>query len=330
MTTLSLSKILILFLSTSTLLANRIHKKFEDKKAEIEKDRDEFDEDLLWRGKDLDDEDDDYDDEDYDDWHPDELDPDVRKERFGKLIKKMDENNDGFVDKEELVHWTLRALQNMDARDLGEDFDIADDNGDGKVSWEEYVENIYGIPPEKLNDYTEKDMAEDEELRDFNRLYNREYAKFVAADFNEDTQLSREEYTLFYNPGKEPKSTEFAIKQALEAVDKDGDGKIDQDEYMGDQKVPGPEPSEDELDNLQDIFMQLDVDENGTLEGFELILWVQQDNGEIAADETDHLMSEADEDEDGRLSHEEVHNAMEEFIESDATEYGYMLKHDEL
>ena len=190
----------------STLLANRIHKKYEDKKADIEKDRDEFDEDLLWRGKDLDDEDDDYEDEDYDDWHPDELDPEVRKERFSKLIKarretwhpyqfiqknssiaflrnsvshpfptKMDENNDGLIDKIELVHWTLRALQNMDARDLGEDFDIADDNGDGKVSWEEYVENIYGISQDKIPDYTKEDMDDDEELRDFNRMYNREY-----------------------------------------------------------------------------------------------------------------------------------------------------------
>jgi len=314
----------------STLLANRIHKKYEDKKADIEKDRDEFDEDLLWRGKDLDDEDDDYEDEDYDDWHPDELDPEVRKERFSKLIKKMDENNDGLIDKIELVHWTLRALQNMDARDLGEDFDIADDNGDGKVSWEEYVENIYGISQDKIPDYTKEDMDDDEELRDFNRMYNREYAKFVAADFNEDTLLNKEEYNLFYNPGKEPKSTEFAIKQALEHVDTNKDGKVDQEEFLADEHVKGHELNEDEMDNLSDIFQQLDIDENGVLENFELTLWLQQDNGEIAADETDHLFSQADEDEDGKLTYDEVHEAMEDFIESDATEYGYMLKHDEL
>ena len=169
-------KYLSLIASSSLLIsANRIHKKFEEKKEAIEKDRDDFDEDLLWRGKDLDDEDDDYEDEDYDDWHPDELDADVRKARFEKLVKKMDENSDGFVDKAELVHWTLRALQNMDARELGEDFEIADDNDDGKVSWEEYVENIYGIPKEKLDSYATEDMANDSELADFNRLYNREY-----------------------------------------------------------------------------------------------------------------------------------------------------------
>ena len=37
----------------------------------------------------------------------------------------MDENSDDFVDKKELVHWTLRALQNMDARELKEDWEVS-------------------------------------------------------------------------------------------------------------------------------------------------------------------------------------------------------------
>ena len=66
----------------------------------------------------------------------------------------------------------------------------------------------------------------------------------------------------------------------------------------------------------------MDIDGNGELNDDELVLWIQQDNGEIAMDETIHLIETADADEDGKLTHEEVMHAMEDFIESDATEYG--------
>jgi len=79
-----------------------------------------------------------------------------------------------------------------------------------------------------------------------------------------------------------------------------------------------------------DIFKDMDMNDDGKLSGDELVLWIQQDNGEIAVDEAIHLIDTADKDEDGKLSHEEVMEAMEDFIESDATEYGFMLKHDEL
>lgn len=322
------SLFIILNLIAVILAASRIHKKHEEKEQKIKEDRDDFDEELLWHG---DEEEEGDDSEDYDDWHPDELDPDVRTERFAKLIKKMDANSDNKISREELVGWTLRALQNMDARELSDDFELADADHDGKVSWEEYVENIYGLPKSIIEGYTTEDLNNNEELKDFNRLFNREYAKFMAADANEDGFLNTEEYELFYNPGKEPKSTEFAINEALKNVDKNKDGKIDETEFLEDGKVPNPDlDDEEERENLEEIFDQLDLNSDKFLSGFELTLWIQQDNGEIAADETDHLMSEADSDEDGYLSYDEVHNAMEEFIESDATEYGYMLKHDEL
>lgn len=156
-----------------TASASRIHKKHEEKEAKIKEDRDDFDEELLWHGDDELEDDDDL--GDYDDWHPDELEPEVRNARFRKLVVKMDADGDMRISKEELVHWTLRALQNMDARELTEDFELADDNHDGKVSFEEYVENIYGLEKSLINGYTTEDLENNEELKDYNRLYNREY-----------------------------------------------------------------------------------------------------------------------------------------------------------
>ena len=79
------------------------------------------------------------------------------------------------------------------------------------------------------------------------------------------------------------------------------------------------------------MFAAFDLNNNSFIDGDELLLWIQADNGEIAVDEAAHLMDSADVDQDDRLSLQEVVDAMEEFLESDATEYGEMLRfHDEL
>lgn len=292
--------------------------------------RDNFDEKLLWGGEDEDDDDDYPDDDPFDDWHPDELDEDVRTERFEKLIKKMDEDGDGFVDKTELVHWTLRALQNMDSRELKEDYDVANADGDDGVTWDEYVSNIYGVAAEKRDSFTATDLEEIAELQDFNRNFNRESAKFKAADADKNGKLDFKEYESFYNPGKDKEQTLRAVKLAVEAVDKNGDGQLNQEEFLNDFKDPSFTGGQDFKDQETEIFKDMDINSNNNLDGDELVLWIQQDNGEIAIDETIHLIETADADEDGKLTHEEVMHAMEDFIESDATEYGYMLKHDEL
>ena len=184
--------------------ARGTHQNHDLKKEQIKENRDDFDEKLLWGGEDMDEDeedDDEYPNEDPfdDEWHPDELDEDVRNKRFSRLVHKMDENSDGFVDKKELVHWTLRALQNMDARELKEDWEIADHDNDGGVGWEEYVSNIYGVDKEKHDSFMDLNIEDSHELQDFNRQYNREKAKFEAADVNGDGKLDEKEYSTLKN-----------------------------------------------------------------------------------------------------------------------------------
>jgi len=287
----------------------------------------DFDRDILFGDGDDDDEDDDG----MDDWHPDQLDEQERKNRFTHLAKKMDENTDGFVSRSELVHWTLHALQRMDERELDEDWSLADGNEDGFVDWGEYIENIYGVEPSKQDAFTEADIEELPEISDYNRNYHREFAKFMAADANEDGKLNKDEYSTFYNPGKNPEQTEFAVKSAVEFVDKDGNGMISLEEYSNDYKTPElKEANRMDMADENDVFKSLDLNKNDVLDGEELNLWIQADNGEIAVDEADHLIETADTDDDGKLSLAEVMDAMDDFIESDATQYGTMLRHDEL
>lgn len=143
-------------------------------------------------------------------------------------------------------------------------------------------------------------------------------------------KLDENEYANFYNPGHSPEQTNNAISLAMKAVDSDNDGQLSLTEYLNDFKNPSYKGDDDWMETEKDIFKDMDMSDDGFLNGDELVLWIQQDNGEIAVDEAIHLIETADKDEDGKLSHAEVMEAMEDFIESDATEYGFMLKHDEL
>lgn len=62
--------------------------------------------------------------------------------------------------------------------------------------------------------------------------------------------------------------------------------------------------------------------------------WVLSDNREEAEEEAEHLIKIADTDDDGKLSEREIVEAHEEFVGSQATDYGtylHFVKHkDEL
>merc|ERR1712178_553513 len=119
---------------------------------------------------------------------------------------------------------------------------------------------------------------------------------------------------------------------ALEFVDANTDGMVSLEEYQNDYKKPEhKDVGHLDVNEEADVFKALDLNNNNYLDGDELSLWIQADNGEIAVDEAEHLMETADSDEDGKLSMQEVIDAVDDFIESDATEYGNMLRfHDEL
>jgi len=306
----------------------------------MEHQAEEFDEDIL-----------NWDEDEFDeDWHPDELDEQTRSERFEKLIKRMDANKDNFIDKIELINWTLKALMSMDAREVGSDFETADENGDGQISFDEYVKNIFGIDDhddifmgrkkikfiKKVNivllkiSMSESRLEDNYELQDFNRQFHREHARWAAADVNNNGQLDAKEYELFYNPSQESDFINVALAEAIPRVDTNNDGKIDENEYMNDFKTPWV-GTDEWNSNEKETFEDLDLDKSGFIDtDIEKTLWLFVDNGEISIDEADHLINVSDKDEDDKLSHEEVLNAMQDFIDSDATEYGFQLRHDEL
>ena len=69
-------------------------------------------------------------------------------------------------------------------------------------------------------------------------MYNRDRARFDAADIDGNEMLSESEFVLFKNPLKDEAVKIAVIAECLGAVDTDKDGKINLQEYLADWHVP--------------------------------------------------------------------------------------------
>lgn len=246
----------------------------------------------------------------------DDLPPEEAKKKLSLLVKKMDKNQDGFVTKDELTDWILMSFRMLDEEDAREEFEDADEDNDGKISWADYLQNHYGYDDEQMKDLEDNtDSAEQ-----IKKSAAGEKIKFDAADVNKDGYLDKEEFVPFAHPYNYEHMHDIELGRVIVDHDKNKDGYLTFAEFAGDSS------GDKEWEIVEkERFEEYDTNKDGLLDKKEIRPWVLEDTLEEAKEEADHLIQEADKDEDGKLSETEIVDAHQEFVGSQATDYGRHL-----
>nr|XP_023406686.1 reticulocalbin-1 [Loxodonta africana] len=168
----------------------------------------------------------------------------------------------------------------------------------------------------------------------FKKMLPRDERRFKAADLDGDQTATREEFTAFLHPEEFEHMKEIVVLETLEDIDKNGDGFVDQDEYIADMfshEDNGPEP--DWVLSEREQFNEFrDLNKDGKLDKDEIRHWILPQDYDHAQAEARHLVYESDKNKDEKLTKEEILENWNMFVGSQATNYGEDLtkNHDEL
>lgn len=249
----------------------------------------------------------------------DDLSPEESKERLGYIVDKIDKNKDGKVTEDELQQWIQYVQKKYvmeDTERMWADHDKGDDN---KVTWESYRKRTFGY---------EHEPDEDEQ---FSEMVTRDKRKFEQANQDRDSGLSKEEFAAFLHPEEYEHMKDIVVMETMEDIDKDKDGFISEEEYIGDMWPNKDEEEPEWVKNERTQFSSF-RDQNGDkkMDKDEVKHWILPPNYDHSQAEAKHLIYESDADKDGVLTKEEILNKYDVFVGSQATDFGDALtRHDE-
>ncbi|XP_061557333.1 LOW QUALITY PROTEIN: reticulocalbin-1 [Phycodurus eques] len=259
----------------------------------------------------------------------DQLTPEESKDRLGKIVERIDSDANGLITTDELKAWIKRVQKRYVYENVAKVWADYDLNKDDKISWEEYKQATYGYylaNPDEFDDTTDQFS--------FKKMLPRDERRFKTADLDGDQAADREEFTAFLHPEEFDHMKDIVVQETLEDIDKNGDGHVDEDEYVADMfahEDGGPEP--DWLRTERDQFSDFrDLNKDGKMDRDEIRQWIMPQNYDHAQAEARHLVYESDQDKDQMLTKEEILENWNMFVGSQATNYGEDLtrNHDEL
>uniref|UniRef100_A0A2P2ICV1 Reticulocalbin-3 n=1 Tax=Hirondellea gigas TaxID=1518452 RepID=A0A2P2ICV1_9CRUS len=246
----------------------------------------------------------------------DHLPAEESKERLELLLIKMDTNADKIIDSKEMYNWIMRSFKMLSKEESSERFEDTDEDGDSFVTWQEHLKETYGI--EHPDDVGHQNM---DQGKDTTRMMAEDRQLFTAADKDGDEKLNEHEFLAFSHPEEDETMVPLLVDHAMQEKDTNQDNKISFTEYIAGQQ--GVEHDDEGLLAEKDRFDE-DYDKNmdGELDLVEVRHWIVPDNQETATSETEHLFANADDDEDGVLSFDEVLSHHDLFVGSEVTDYG--------
>lgn len=244
----------------------------------------------------------------------DEYSEEESKERLGELFHQIDEDKDELVTIAELTKWMIDNVNRNNHKETSKQMVSHDVNKDGVVSWDEYRETAFG----------------DKEMTDATRFLLKQKARrFKKADSKGNKTLDVSDFTAFLYPDHYMRMKDVLVNETMEEMDVDRNGFVDVTEYLS--KIVDKEDEDGELSE-REHFYERDINKDGKLDIQEMTAWIlSQDYGDLAGAEAKHLISESDENDDGKLTMDEMIDKYDLFVGSHATEYGRALtEHTEL
>lgn len=89
-----------------------------------------------------------------------------------------------------------------------------------------------------LIDMDANELEKDEEGFSYAAMQKRDRRRWAVADQDGDDELSREEFAAFLHPEETGHMREVVVLETMEDIDKDKDGRVSLQEYIGKYLVP--------------------------------------------------------------------------------------------
>lgn len=234
-------------------------------------------------------------------------------DRIRALFPKIDlAPQDGFISLDELIRWNLEQARTDQLHRSAREMELYDKNGDGIVSFEAF-QPVYQASHGERNSLGFPWWKEEH---------------FNASDANGDGFLNKDEFHDFLNPSdsENPKIINLLCRQEIRQRDKDGDGKLNFQEYFHGlhDHIHGYDDENADISHIGNMtiakqrFSKLDKDNDGFISEHEIepvLDKLHLSERYYARQQATHAMSEADKDHDGRLP-------LEEMIENPYSFYG--------
>lgn len=160
------------------------------------------------------------------------------------------------VDLAELKNWIQFTQRRYIQDDVERQWKTHNPNGNDSLEWEVYKGTVYGF----LDDLDEKEKEKEDGMGfSYRKMLNRDRRRWAVADRDGDDKLNKEEFTDFLHPEESPYMRDIVVVETIEDIDKNGDGKVSIEEYIGDM-YPNKEENDDEeepdwVKSERDIFM---------------------------------------------------------------------------
>ncbi|KAK9299190.1 hypothetical protein QLX08_007701 [Tetragonisca angustula] len=259
----------------------------------------------------------------------DQLTPEESTRKLGMIVDKIDKDKDGYVTGEELKDWILYTQKRYIRDDVERQWKSHNPEEKEKLPWAKYSAMVFGDMDEQEAENYEKSK---DNTFSYIAMLKRERRRWQAADLDGDDALTKEEFAVFLHAEEADHMKDIIVLEAIEDIDKDGDGKISLTEFIGDMYdgVEGEEEPEWIKNEKEQFSMYRDKDGDGFLDFEEVRTWIVPVDFDHAEAESRHLIFEADTDADQKLTKDEILEKYDIFVGSQATDFGEALgRHDE-